>query len=177
MLKLETSVFKVQENECNNRCNNISSHGFFSLFIITFCTGFTRTEKKYVKVTDDDICNRKTEFQAKSGIMKMNIKYKKVEKKIWKYGEFLNIKRQLHTVIFFTKFDWYNSAFESLFFRSVGAYFFCKLWCLQWKTALPLSRNKFLLSIGASLVGKAGFSLKHGKMWHIFQQSKIKIIK
>ena len=47
-------------------CNNISSHGFFSFFIIPFCVGFTRTVKKYVKVIDDDICNRKIEFKAKS---------------------------------------------------------------------------------------------------------------
>ena len=44
----------------------------------------TRTEKKYVKVTDDDICNRKIEFQAKSEIMKKNRNYKKVDKKIWR---------------------------------------------------------------------------------------------
>ena len=41
-------------------------------------------EKKYVKVTDDDICNRKIEFKAKSEIMKMNRNYKKVDKKIWR---------------------------------------------------------------------------------------------
>ena len=90
-------------------------------------------------------------------------------------------------MIFFSKFDLYNSAFESLFlqiiriwkslFRSVGTYFPCKLLCLQWETTLPLSKNKFLLSIGASLVGNAGFSITHGNMRHIFQQSKIKIIK
>ena len=38
--------------------------GFFSFFIIEFCIGFTRTEKKYVNVTDDGICNRKTEFKV-----------------------------------------------------------------------------------------------------------------
>ena len=48
----------------------MSSHGFFSFFMITFCTGFTRMEKKYVKMIHDDICNRKIEFQAKSKIMK-----------------------------------------------------------------------------------------------------------
>ena len=42
-----------------------------------------RTEKKYVKVIDDDICNRKIEFKANSEIMKMNRNYKKVDKKIW----------------------------------------------------------------------------------------------
>ena len=53
-------------------------------FIITFCIGFTRTEKKYVKVIDDDICNRKIEFKAKSEIMKRNRNYKEVDKKIWR---------------------------------------------------------------------------------------------
>ena len=52
--------------------------------IITFCIGFTRTEKKYVKVIDDDICNRKIEFKAKSEIMKRNRNYKEVDKKIWR---------------------------------------------------------------------------------------------
>ena len=81
----------------------------------------------------------------------------------------------------------YSLSFESLlslivriwklFFRSVGTYFSCKLLCQQRKIVLPLSRNKFLLSNGASLVGKAGFSLKHEYLWHIFQQSKTKIKK
>ena len=66
------------------RCNNISSHGFFSLFVITFCIGFTRTEKKYVKVNYDDICNRKIEFKAKTEMMKRNRNYKKVDVKVWR---------------------------------------------------------------------------------------------
>ena len=33
---------------------------------------------------DDDICNRKIEFKAKSEIMKRNRNYKKVDKKIWR---------------------------------------------------------------------------------------------
>ena len=53
----------VQQSSENN---NISSHGFFSFFIITFCIGFMRTEKKNVKVIDDDIWNRKIEFKSKS---------------------------------------------------------------------------------------------------------------
>ena len=57
---------------------------FFSFFIITFCIGFTRTGKKYVKVIDVDICNRKIEYKAKSEIMKRNRNYKKVNKKIWR---------------------------------------------------------------------------------------------
>ena len=56
---------------------------FFPFFIITFCIDFTRTEKKYVKVIDDDICNRKIEFKAESEIMKKKRNYNKVGKKIW----------------------------------------------------------------------------------------------
>ena len=52
--------------------------------IITFCVDFTQTEKKYLKVIDSDICNRKIEFKAKSEIMKMNRDYKKVDKKVWR---------------------------------------------------------------------------------------------
>ena len=39
-------------------------------------------EKKYIKVIDDDICNRKIEFKAKSEIMKMKRNYLKVDQKI-----------------------------------------------------------------------------------------------
>ena len=50
---------------------------------MTFCIGFTRTEKKCIKLIDDDICNRKIEFKAKSEIMKKkNSNYKEVDKKI-----------------------------------------------------------------------------------------------
>ena len=42
-----------------------------------------RTEKKYVKVIEDDICNWKIEFKAKSEIMKKNRNYKEIGKKIW----------------------------------------------------------------------------------------------
>ena len=52
--------------------------------IITFCIDFTRTEQKYIKVIDSDICNRKIEFKAKSEIVKMKRDYKKVDKKIWR---------------------------------------------------------------------------------------------
>ena len=58
-------------------------------FIITFCIGFARTVKKYVKVINDDICNREIEFKAKSDMMKMNRSYKKLTRK---YGV-LNVKR------------------------------------------------------------------------------------
>ena len=54
---------------------------FFSFFIITFCTGFTRTEKT---VLDNDICNREIEFKAKIEIMKRNRNYEEVDQKIWR---------------------------------------------------------------------------------------------
>ena len=51
-----------------------------------------RTEKKYVKVIDDDSCKKKIEFKAKSEIMKKNKNKKKqtrITKKLTrKYGEF-----------------------------------------------------------------------------------------
>ena len=47
-----------------------------------------RKEKKYIKMIDNEICNRKIEFQAKSGTMKMKKNYRKIErvfyKKIWR---------------------------------------------------------------------------------------------
>ena len=43
-----------------------------------------RLEKKYVKVTDDDICNRKIEFKAESELMKRNRNYKEFAKKVWR---------------------------------------------------------------------------------------------
>ena len=54
------------------------------VFVITFCIGFTCTEKKYVKVIDDDICNRKIEFKENNEIMKSNRNYNKVDKIIWR---------------------------------------------------------------------------------------------
>ena len=51
-------------------------------------------EKKYVKVTDDDICNRKIKFKAKSEITERNTNYKKVDKKILrvlKYKEIVTL--------------------------------------------------------------------------------------
>ena len=41
---------------------------FFS-FITIFCSGFTPTEKQYVKVIDDT-CNRKIKFKEKSEMTK-----------------------------------------------------------------------------------------------------------
>ena len=126
----------------------------FFAFYYKFCIGSTRTEKKYVKKIDDDICNRKSE------IMKNNRNYKEMDKKIWRVLKYKEIQK---------------IRIWKLLFPSVETYFSCKLLYLQRETPLPLSRNKFLLSIGASLVGKAGFSIAHGIMRHIFQQSKIKI--
>ena len=57
--------------------------GFF-IFVTTFCVGFSRTEKKYVKVTDDDIYNRIRKVKAKKEIIKMNRNYYNADKK---YGE------------------------------------------------------------------------------------------
>ena len=56
----------------------------FFVFIITFCIGFTRTDEKYVKVIDDDICNKKIESKAKREIMKRNRNYQKFGKKMWR---------------------------------------------------------------------------------------------
>ena len=49
---------------------------YFSFFVITFCIGFMRTGRKYVKVIGDDVCNTKIEFKAKSEMMKRNRNYK-----------------------------------------------------------------------------------------------------
>ena len=43
-----------------------------------------KSEKKYVKVIEDDICNMKIEFKAKSEIMKRNRNHKEFDKKIWR---------------------------------------------------------------------------------------------
>ena len=139
---------------------------FFSFFIIIFCIGFTQTGRKYVKENDDDACHRRTEFKAKSKIMKINRDYKKIDMKI---------RRVLKCKEIVALRDLQNSAFESLFSQIIRIWkLFCL--CIQRKTAHPLSRNKFLLSIRASLVGKTGFSPKTWKHVTIFQQSKIKII-
>ena len=60
-----------------------------------------RMEKKYVKVIDDDICNSKIEFKAKSEIIKRSRNYKKVDKKIWrvlKYKEIVALRDFLYKV-------------------------------------------------------------------------------
>ena len=51
-------------------------------------------EKKYVKVTDDDICNRKIEFKGKSEIMKRDRNYKKIDKNIWRVSKCKEIVAQ-----------------------------------------------------------------------------------
>ena len=98
-----------------------------------------QTEKKYVEVIDDDLYNSKIEFKVKSKIIEMNSNYKKIDKKIWRV---LKCK-EMHSVIVFTKFDLYNSIFESLFsqiiriwklfFRPVVTYFSWKCLYLQWR--------------------------------------------
>ena len=44
----------ITENDIFLRCNNISSQGLFSYFIITFCL-----KNKVCKVIDDEIMKRK----------------------------------------------------------------------------------------------------------------------
>ena len=97
-------------------CKNISSHGFFSFYIITFCRGFTRTEKKYANVIYDDICNRKIELKSKSEIMKSSRNYKEVGKKIWRV---LKCKEIVAFRDFFTNLHMYNPGFESLFLQTI----------------------------------------------------------
>ena len=104
----------------------------------------------------------------------------------------------MHSAVFFTKFEQYKAAFQSLFseiiricelfFRSFESYS-SRILNLQWKTALPLSRNytfnyPYILSL--YILGKTGFFLTHGNkiisdrslvpMLHIFEQSENKII-
>ena len=94
---IESSLTKIRKRYFF-RCNNISSHEFFSFFSITFCIGFRRTEKKYVKVTDDDICNMNIEIKAKSEIMKRNRNYKKVDKKIWRALNMESLQSLISTI-------------------------------------------------------------------------------
>ena len=54
----------------------------FSVFYYNTLYWFFANGEKYANVIDDDICNRKIEFNAKSQIMKMNRNYTKVDKKI-----------------------------------------------------------------------------------------------
>ena len=58
-----------------------------------------RMEKNYVNVIDDDPCNRKIEFKAKSEIMKRNRNYREVDKKICrilKYKEIVALRDFLY---------------------------------------------------------------------------------
>ena len=47
----------------------------YFIFTKTFCIGFTQTERKYVKVIDDDIHDRTIEYKAKNETIKMNGNY------------------------------------------------------------------------------------------------------
>ena len=53
----------------------------YFIFATTFCTGFTQTEKKYVKVIDDGIYNRIIKYKAKNEIIKISRNYSNVDKK------------------------------------------------------------------------------------------------
>ena len=111
----KTSLKNIRKRHCS-RCNNISSYGFLWLFIITFCISLVRTMKKYVKVVDDDIGNRKIEFKAKSEIMNRNRNYKKVDKKIFiilKCKEIVAFCDFLYK-IWFVQFDFWKFAFADI---------------------------------------------------------------
>ena len=106
----------------------------------------------------------------------------------WK-GNVQNIL--LYSVIFFTKFDLYNTAFQSLLSLIVRIW---ELFCNQLEANFPENSSSALQKLVsfnyqffASLVEKAVLSLTHGNktssnknlvlMWHIFQQSEFKISK
>ena len=100
---------------------------FFQIFIVTFCIGYTRTEKKYVKVIDDDICNRKIEFKTKSELIKRNKNYKKDDKKIWRIfscKEIVALRYFLYKV-WFVQFDFWNFVFADS--QNFGNYFLDQL--------------------------------------------------
>ena len=77
---LDTTIF--QATDLTSYAKMISLWGFF-VFVRTFCIGFTRAKKYYVKVIVDDIYNRIIEFKAKDEIIKMNRNYSNVDKRIW----------------------------------------------------------------------------------------------
>ena len=89
---------------------------FFSFFYYNIFYWFYVSEKKYVKVIDDYISNRKIAFKVKIEIMKRNRNCAKTDKKIWRV---LECKEIVALRDFFTKSDLYNSAFESLFSQRV----------------------------------------------------------
>ena len=53
----------------------------FFVFYYNILYWFYANREKYVKVINDDICNREIEFKAKIDIMKMNRSYKKLTRK------------------------------------------------------------------------------------------------
>ena len=63
--------------------------GFF-IFVTTFCVGFSRTEKKYVKVIDDDIYNRIKKVKAKNEVIKMSRNYYNADKKYEELNTFMS---------------------------------------------------------------------------------------
>ena len=59
----------------------------FLVFVTTFFSGFTRTEKKCIRLIDDDMNNRVIKFKTKNEITIINRNYSKPDKK---YEEELN---------------------------------------------------------------------------------------
>ena len=122
----------------------------FFRFFITFCIGFTRTDKKYVKVIHNDICNRKIEFKAKIKLTKRNRNYKKVDKKILRvlnFKEIVALRGFLYKV-WFVQFGIGKLFLQiirtwKLLFRSVGTYFSFKVLCLQRKPVFRLIETSF----------------------------------
>ena len=64
----------------------------YFIFAATFCIGFTQTEKKYVKVIDDDIYDRIIKYKAKNEITKMSRNYSNVDKNIWRVLKWKDIE-------------------------------------------------------------------------------------
>ena len=104
----------------------------------------------------------------------------------WK-GNVQNIL--LYSVFFFTKFDLYNTAFQSLLSLIARIWeLFCGQFEVNFLANVYACNGKLLFHFvetsGASLVEKTVFSLTHGSktssnqnlalMWHIFQQVNLK---
>ena len=80
--KNQKTIFFRYNNISSCRSYNLRQDG--TLWGFLFCVGFSRTEKKYVKLIDDDIYNRIRKVKAKNEIIKMNRNYYNADKK---YGE------------------------------------------------------------------------------------------
>ena len=64
--------------------------GFF-VFVTTFFICFMPTEKKYIKMADNDIYNRMIEIEPKNEIIEMNRNYNNVDKKYGELNTFMSI--------------------------------------------------------------------------------------